>query len=154
MRRTNLEITDKQTIEEIIATADVIRIGLIDGKEPYIVPMNFGYKASYFYMHCANEGRKIEVIKKNPLACFELDTDHNLKTAPRACGWTMTFRSVMGTGKIEIIKDSTEKQKGLSVIMDQYNTEGMAMPYDFSKLMDKTTVLKLKVESISCKVKE
>jgi len=43
---------------------------MIEGKIPYIVPMNFGYEmadgALSLYFHCANEGRKINIIKKNP----------------------------------------------------------------------------------------
>lgn len=154
MRRTDRQLSDAKTIEEIILKADVIRVGLFDGNEPYIVPLNFGYAAPYFYMHCANEGRKIEIIKLNPKVCFELETDHNLVKAPQACGWTMNFKSVMGTGILEIINEPEEKTKGLSVLMDHYNPTKMAMPYDFSKLFDKTTILRLQVETITCKVKE
>lgn len=154
MRRTDRQSSEAKTIEEIIAKADVIRIGLFDGTEPYIVPLNFGYKAPYFYMHCANEGRKIDIIKNNPKVCFELETDHALIKAPKACGWTMNFKSIMGTGSIEIINEYEEKSTGLSILMDHYNPTEMAMPYDFSKLFDKTTILRLKAETISCKVKE
>jgi uncharacterized protein len=154
MRREDREIKDKGIIEKIITEADVIRIGFFDGHEPYIVPLNFGYKEPYFFMHCANEGRKIEIIKKEQIVCFELDTKHELKTSPQACGWGMTFRSVMGTGKIKIIQDQIEKEKGLAVLMNHYNPTGISQPYDFSKLLQKTTVLKLKVETITCKVKE
>lgn len=153
MHKPEKEVTDTQIIEEIIAKAEVIRIGLFDGNEPYIVPLNFGYDAPNFYMHCANEGRKINIIKQNPKVCFELECDHNLIKAPQACGWTMHFKSVMGTGKIEIISNPEEKSKGLMVLMDHYNPDKMAMPYDFSKLLDKTTVLKLKIDSLSYKVK-
>lgn len=154
MRRTDREVNDKNTIEEIIGKADVVRIGLFDGKEPYIVPLNFGYEEPYFYMHCANEGRKIDIIQGNPKCCFELECDHNLVKAPQACGWSMEFKSVMGTGLIEIVSDAEEKTKGLTVLMNHYNPEKLSMPYDFSKLFDKTTILRLKVESMSCKVKK
>lgn len=105
-------------------------------------------------MHCANEGRKIDIIKSRPKVCFELECDHNLIKAPYACGWTMHFKSLMGTGLIEIITDSEEKTKGLSAIMNHYNSEKMAIPYDFSKLFKRTTILRLKAENITYKVKE
>ena len=40
MRRTEREILDTKTIEKIILKADIIRIGLFDGKEPYIEPVH------------------------------------------------------------------------------------------------------------------
>ena len=153
MRRFDREITDKNTIEEIISKSDVIRIGLYDGNEPYIVPLNFGYKTPYFYMHCANEGRKIDIIKQFPKVCFELDCEHNLVKAPHACGWSMEFNSVMGTGIIEIITEQEEKIKGLTILMDHYNPDNLSQPYDFSKLFGRTTILRLKVNSITGKVK-
>jgi nitroimidazol reductase NimA-like FMN-containing flavoprotein (pyridoxamine 5'-phosphate oxidase superfamily) len=152
MRRAEKQVNDIQVIEDIIAKADVIRIGLLDGSEPYIVPLNFGYQAPYFYMHCANKGRKIEIIKKNPFACFEIDTDHNLVTDKLACGWSMQFKSVMGTGTMEILTNENEKIDGLTILMNQYHPKGLSKPYDFTKLIGRTTVLRLRVEKISCKV--
>jgi uncharacterized protein len=158
MRRSDREVTDSAIIEDIIGKADVIRLGMYDGTEPYIVPLNFGYEKideeSYFYMHCANEGRKIDVLKSFPGVCFELETDHNLKEAPNACGWSMYFKSVMGYGKVEIITEKFEKIKGLAILMDHYDTKGKSKPYDFSQFIDRTTILKLSVESMSCKVKD
>lgn len=157
MRRADREVKDFQVVLGIIDKADVIRIGLIDGKLPYIVPLNFGYEnfagQLIFYMHCANEGRKIDILNQNPNVCFELDVDHLLKEAPQACGWSMFFKSVMGYGTVEIITEKEDKIKGLSILMDHYNPEGKSKPYDFSQFIDRTTILKLTVESLTCKVK-
>lgn len=157
MRRKDREITEHSTIREIINKADVVRLAMFDGVQPYIVPLNFGYTENEgsitFYMHCANEGRKIDILKINPQVCFELDTDHLLKQHPNACGWSMYFKSVIGYGKVEIISNTDEKIKGLSVLMDHYDSEGISKPYDFSHLIDRTTILKLTVDSMTCKVK-
>ena len=65
MRKKNKEITDIDEIEGIIKKATCCRIGLVDGDEPYIVPLNFGYENSTLYFHGASEGRKIDLIKDN-----------------------------------------------------------------------------------------
>ena len=44
MRRTDREITDFHEMMEILKSCDCCRIGLLDGQEAYIVPMNFGYE--------------------------------------------------------------------------------------------------------------
>lgn len=158
MRRKDREVTDRKRIEEIICKADVIRIGLFDGHEPYIVPLNFGWKTDnktdIFYMHCALEGRKVEILKKHPHVCFEMDIDHELVKGMRDCSWSMKYKSVMGTGIVSVLEDEAERSLGLTEIMGHYNNQEQTLPYDFSKYFDKTLVLKLVVESISCKVKD
>ena len=157
MRRKDREITDIKIIRDIIDKADVVHIAMYDGKQSYIVTMNFGYEEvgeeMIFYMHCANEGRKLDILKKNPDVCFELDIDRVLKDAPNACGWSMFFKSVVGYGKVTIINENPAKSKGLSILMDHYDRDGKSTPYDFSKFIDMTTILKLTVDSMSCKIK-
>ena len=45
-------------------------VGMADGSRIYIVPMNFGYEfegdSLILYFHGAGEGRKLELIRKNP----------------------------------------------------------------------------------------
>nr|MBQ4317636.1 pyridoxamine 5'-phosphate oxidase family protein [Clostridia bacterium] len=70
MRRKDREVTDRTVIDEIIRSCGCIRLGLNDSGEVYIVPMNFGYEHDgekrVFYMHCAKEGRKLDIIRENP----------------------------------------------------------------------------------------
>lgn len=157
MRRLDRQVTEIEEIKDIISNAQVIRIGLYDGNEPYIVPLNFGFEvvndSFIFYMHCANEGRKLDIIRSNPVCCFELDTDHKLSAAEQACGWSMSFKSVMGKGHIEIVTEENTKIHGLTVLMQQYDSTAQPQ-YDFSRLLGKTTVLKITGKTISCKVKE
>jgi nitroimidazol reductase NimA-like FMN-containing flavoprotein (pyridoxamine 5'-phosphate oxidase superfamily) len=157
MRRKDREVTDPQIINDIINRAEVIHIGMYDGKQPYIVPLNYGYLNTnghhIFYMHCAIKGRKIDILKEFPEVCFELDIDRTVRTNPKACGWTMFFKSIMGYGKVEIVNDPDERTYGLSLLMDHYNPDGISKPYDFSHLIGRTIILKLKVESLTCKVK-
>ena len=66
MRRKDREVTELETVKEIIRQCDVLRLGLADGDYPYIVPMNFGWEEKegrlYFYLHGAAEGRKAELL--------------------------------------------------------------------------------------------
>ena len=58
MRRIDREITDFVEIESILNDASVCRIGLVDGSEPYIVPVCFGYSDGRIYIHSAIFGEK------------------------------------------------------------------------------------------------
>ena len=81
MRRSEREESDINVIEEIINKAEVCRIAFAVDNMPYVVPMNFGYTSNpvqRLFFHCANEGRKLEMIRKNNYVCFEIDIDHQI----------------------------------------------------------------------------
>ncbi|MDD5167798.1 MAG: pyridoxamine 5'-phosphate oxidase family protein, partial [Syntrophales bacterium] len=66
MRKANKEITDRSQIHEILATAQVGRLGTI-GKDgyPMIKPLNFVHIGEHIYFHSAREGEKIEDILRD-----------------------------------------------------------------------------------------
>ncbi|MDL2287448.1 pyridoxamine 5'-phosphate oxidase family protein [Eubacteriales bacterium OttesenSCG-928-G02] len=124
MRRQDREVTNLFEIEEIIKECDCCRIALIDKDYPYIIPLNFGYEYInnnfVFYFHCAAEGKKIELIKNNSRAGFELDTRHKLVLSENSCGCSYKYASIVGGGKIELITNELEKIKALNSLMYKY----------------------------------
>ena len=149
MRKKEKEITDINEIERIIKRAVCCRIGLVDGEEPYVVPVSFGYERNALYFHGALEGRKVELIKKSNQICFEVDTNVEVKKSEKPCSWTMKYRSVMGVGRAYFLESDEEKIHGLTVIMRQY-TEGD--DFSFPKAMlDRTLVVRVDIRSITGK---
>jgi len=125
MRRNEKEIKDLSIIESIIKKAKVMRLALCDDNQPYIIPLNFGYSDNVFYFHSANEGKKLDIIQKNPLVCIEIDDDIGIVSDPKgkACGWSATYESIVALGKAEIVLDKQEKIKGMDLIMKQYSED-------------------------------
>ena len=156
MRRKEREVTDPERIEDIIQACDCCRIGLVDEGRAYIVPLSFAYVReggkSCFYFHCASQGRKLDIIRRNPLAGFELDTRYQLREAEKACGYSCRFQSVIGSGQITIIGDREGKQKGLNHIMGHYSGRS---DWSFDeRMVDAVTVMRLDIEELSCKEHE
>ncbi|MCK5673907.1 MAG: pyridoxamine 5'-phosphate oxidase family protein [Spirochaetales bacterium] len=149
MRRKEKEITEKNEIEQIFKEAQVCRLGLFDGKSPYIVPLNFGYKEDTLYFHSAMVGRKIDILKRNPNVCFEIDIPGKTINSEKACNWSMSFVSIIGEGKVRFLDDETDKVDALNIIMKHYSESGK---WDFNKkMMEKTLAFKVKIENISAK---
>ena len=121
MRRKEKQITDIAEIENIIQRCPVCRLGLSDGTEPYVVPVNFGYQRGTLWLHSAREGRKIEILRRNPRVCLEFDLDFELKTGREACSWSARYRSALAFGTATIIDDPALKRRGLDVIMAHYS---------------------------------
>ncbi len=99
MRRSDREINDVAILEEIITGSSVCRMGLCDEGRPYVVPMNFGYRDGKIYMHSALEGRKLDIIRKNPDVCLVFETDLEMVHAAEACSFSMKYRSVIARGR-------------------------------------------------------
>lgn len=122
MTRRELEITDINEIVKILEKARVVHMGLVDDGMPYIVPMNYGFTMEEgkltLYLHSAVKGYKIDVIKKNPICCFELECDVEPFEGKIACQYGMAYSSVMGRGEIHIINEPEEKQRLMSLFMN------------------------------------
>ena len=152
MRRDDRIISDNAQIEAIIRKSDVCRIALADNNVPYIVTMNFGYSGGEhpcLYFHCASEGKKIDMIKKNNYVCFQMDTDHEITRGEKGCDWGMKFSSVVGYGRITIITEKNLKIKALDSLMAQYSKR-TDFSYD-EKNLEGILILKLDIEELTGK---
>jgi nitroimidazol reductase NimA-like FMN-containing flavoprotein (pyridoxamine 5'-phosphate oxidase superfamily) len=123
MRKKDKEIIDKKDIEKIIKEATVCRIGLSAEGEPYVFPMNYGYREGFLYLHSAQQGQKIDLMRKNPYVCFQMDTDVEIVPAEKACDWSTRYRSVIGFGKAEFLHSPEEKKQALKTIMSHYSDQ-------------------------------
>ena len=114
-------VTDMAEITRILDTAKVIHIGMVDDGEPYVVPMNYGYTMQdgrlTVYLHGANTGKKIDILRKNPKVFFELVCDTVSFEGNIACQYGMAYASIMGKGVATLVEDLEEKKYGLSVLM-------------------------------------
>ena len=149
MRKANREIRDRDAVLAIIEEALVCRIGLADGGMPYIVPMNFGLGENCLYLHCATEGRKLDILRKNDRVCFEMDLLREMKQGPDACGWSASYESVIGFGRAVLLTDPEEKRRGLDRIMDHYGARG---PFSYpDDTLAKTVVIRIDIERLTGK---
>lgn len=153
MRRKDREVTDPVRVADVINRCTCCRIGFYDDKEVYIVPLNFGYEIKddtcVFYFHGANEGRKIELMQRNPYVGFEMDTDHALNAADIPCKYSACFQSIIGNGVLSIVSEPEEKKLGLSLLME-HNTGKREWVFD-ERMLNAVIVFKLVVDKMSCK---
>ena len=115
------EITELPKILEILDKARVVHVAMVDGDEPYVVPMNYGYTMEdgrlTLYLHGATKGRKLDVLRANPRVFFSLECDTVSFDGPVACRHGMAYSSVMGRGIAVIEEDVEAKKQGLSILM-------------------------------------
>ena len=155
MRRSDREIKDRQEIMDVMRKCDVCRLAFHDGDYPYIVPLNFGLAADddavELIFHSALEGHKVDLMRRNNRASFEMDCSHQLQYFEAKGYCTFAYESVIGHGRIRILEDF-EKEEALKKIMKQYHPGENA--YFNTAAIPRTLVFKLVVEEMTGKRKE
>jgi len=146
MKRNERAVTDRSEIVNILKACPVCRIALPDEPAPYLVPMNFGHTLDgdtlTLYFHCAQEGRKIDLLKKCPSVGFEMDRlikvigKHDI-----ACTYSCAYESVIGTGAVSFLTDHNEKRDALLSILEQLTGRNIFAFND--AMIDKTTVFRV-----------
>ncbi|MBL7737406.1 MAG: pyridoxamine 5'-phosphate oxidase family protein [Chitinophagaceae bacterium] len=87
------KLTDAE-IEETLAKAFVGRIGCHADDLTYVIPVSYAYDGKYIYVR-AGEGMKVNMMRKNPKVCFQVDQMENMAN----------WRSVIAWGVFEELSD-------------------------------------------------
>jgi len=150
MRRGDMEIVDRDELHRILDEATVMRLGMLDGERPYVVPLNFAREGNDLWFHAAQTGRKLDCLRAVPAVCVEADRLLTLHTGPRACDdWTSHYESVIGSGTAEIVEDAATKLRGLRAIMRKYSGRD---DWDFPEASVKATcVVRIRLDTLSGK---
>lgn len=145
-------ITDIDTVIDILEKSKVLHLGLVDGDEPYVVPMNYGYTMDEekltLWLHGATQGRKYDIIRKNPKVFFEMECDLQPFEGDVACKYGISYSSLMGRGTAVIIEDSQEKQDALTFLMKTQT----GMNFEFNeKLASVVGIIRIDVTDYTAK---
>ncbi|MDA3954804.1 MAG: pyridoxamine 5'-phosphate oxidase family protein [Bacteroidales bacterium] len=142
------DIVELDKLEEIIGKCKICRVGMVDVDTPYVLAMNFGYDNQAIWLHCAKEGKKVDILKRNNKVCIEFDTDHKLFSRHEhvACSWRYAYRSVLIHGNALFVEDYNEKIKGLNIFMKNYSGK----EFEYSKpSVDNIYLIKIPIDSIT-----
>ncbi len=156
MRRKDREITETDEILKIVEQAKILHLGLFDDPYPYVVPLHYGYEfdggALVFYLHSAKDGHKLELIRKNPHVCVELETDPELISGGEIpCKYGAVFSSVIGRGRAELLEDEAEKLRGLKRLMEHQTGRS----FDFNGAMASAVeVIRVTVPQFTAKARK
>ncbi len=155
MRRKDREITDRARINEILDTAKVVHLGLVDEGRPYVVPLHYGYEwvddKLVVWCHGAREGRKINVISANAVAFVEMECDvQDISGGDVPCDYGSSYASVMGEGEAHLVTDPDKKAHGLQVLMRKQTGRDFQIP---ERMLPAVAVIKIDITELSAKAR-
>lgn len=122
MRRTDREVTAEKDIINILDKCKTAALAMAYKDTPYVVPMSYGYELSgdelILYFHCANEGKKIDILRQNNNVCFTVFCEGNPVHSENPCNNSYDYSSVIGNGKAEFIENVSEKCYALEKLFE------------------------------------
>ena len=152
MTKRELQITDEQQIRAILDGAKVVHVGMCVDNEPYVVPMNYGYLMEdgrlTIYLHSAQQGKKLDMIRQNPKVFFELDCDWVPFEGERPCQYGLSYSSVMGRGTATILEDVEEKKRAMSLLMKTQTEKDFTFE---DRLVSIVAVIRIDVDGYTAK---
>jgi len=107
-------------MEKLLKKGEVGRIALYDGSMPYAVPLNFLYYEGKIAFHCAWEGKKLDIIAKNPNCCFEVDKFMGEVSYHYDSLCHLDYDSVLAFGKARIENAEEEKLRIFQLLHAKY----------------------------------
>ena len=120
-------VSDYNDILSIMEGCEELSLALMDGDYPYVIEMNFGFEdlngTPVIYLHGANTGKKLDLIRANSHAAFSMSRAHSLMPGKVPCATKFLYESVIGQGNIEIVEDVEEKCHALTVLMRHYDKQ-------------------------------
>jgi uncharacterized protein len=152
MRVSKKEIPDRAVIVGILTKCHVGRLGTIGGDGyPMIKPLNFVHYKGKIFFHSAQEGEKIEDIRRDSRVCFEADLPiAYVKSLSIPCKADYLYRSVIVKGKACIVTDKDERISVLKKLMDKYQPDGGHSEFPEEKLQ-LTAIIRIDVEEMTGK---
>lgn len=125
LRRSDKALTDESELARILETTRFVTVSMCFEDEPYIVVLNHGYdrQERLIYFHCAPNGKKIDILKRNPRVWGIAFRDHGYLDGK--CDHA--YSSVMFGGLVEWLPTNEAKRRALEVMIRQQESDPEAV---------------------------
>lgn len=173
MRRNDREM-NKEFGFKVIDDATYGILSMVDdNNEAYGIPLSIVRDEDTLYFHSATQGRKVEVLNKNPNVSIafvrsnevpELYSNEELDEVVKGEAkegmlitkvFTTEFESAIVTGTVKLVEDEEERVKAFRLVCEKYTPT--KMPY-FLKAVEASSkaanVYSLKIKTITAKRKK
>ena len=103
-----IESLSDQEIISVVSNSVVGRLGCHADGKTYVVPISFAYDSGYIYARTF-EGMKIEMMRKNPEVCFQVDDMQSMAD----------WKSIILWGTFEELKKKADREMGLRILLSR-----------------------------------
>lgn len=121
LRKTEQAIETEDEMRSILRESHYVTMAMCLDNEPYLVTISHGYDAerNAIYFHCAHEGKKIDILRANPVVWGEAVMDRGYDGPECKQDYSTTqFR-----GRVSFPEDIEEKRHGLTALLSQFGAD-------------------------------
>lgn len=150
LRRKDRQLSDAES-RSILAEGEYGILSMSTGEaEGYGVPLNYVFHTGSVYLHCAKEGQKLDIIRKNSGVSFCVVG----RTELLPSRFSTKYESVIVFGKaVEIEGD--EKREALMELLKKYFPENIENGIAYiDRSFEKVTIIKIPAETITGKARK
>jgi len=97
---------NSREIETLVTQQLIAHLGCYADEQIYVVPVSYAYDGDYFYL-ISREGLKVDMMRKNPKVCLQIDNMQNMS------GW----QSAILWGEFEELTEPAERNHALNQLM-------------------------------------
>jgi len=119
----------------------------------YGVPLSYVYRDNKIYLHCALEGKKLTLMRRNNKVGFCVVSE----AEPLPHKYSMKYRSVMVFGKAVEVHDRDEQLAALIALVEKYYSDRDHVDKGKVKAaesLQKTLVIRLDVDHLTGKIRK
>lgn len=123
---------------------------------PYCLPLSLVRVEDRLYFHCAREGRKLDLLRKNPRVCVTFVGGSEPAFVAEQNMYTDYFQSVIVTGTAREVSAEAEKIAALRALCAKLTPQGMAgdsFDRAIARSLHVTSVWQIEMDQISAKAK-
>ena len=117
IRRKEKIVSDEDEKISPFKIAKYVTIAMCEGNEPYLVTLSHGYdeENNRIYFHCAKEGKKLDILKKNRMVWGQALLDKGYQQG--SCDHL--YHTTQFRGQVSLVEDVKEKKRALKIMIRQ-----------------------------------
>lgn len=123
---------------------------------PYCLPLSLVRVDNRLYFHCAKQGRKLDLLRRNPKVCVTFVGTSEPAYVESNNTFTDYFQSAMVTGTASEVLEDDEKIEALRALCTKVTPEGMSgdnFERAVSGSLAVTGVWRIEMEEVTAKAK-
>lgn len=144
--RKSSRLQDSDWALEVFDKAPYVTVSMCrqDGS-PYGIPLSLVRKdKTIFYFHCADEGEKIDCLRKNPVVSLSAVSKCTPVFEEEKLNFTEHYRSAIAIGKCEWVENRTEKIDALRLLCERFLPKHMEhFEEAIAHSLDRTTIVRI-----------
>ena len=131
---------------EVFDKAPYITVSLTDEDgNPYGLPLSLARTdEKTFWLHCANEGKKLDCLKRHPRVFLSAVTRCKPLRGPKDGCFTLEFHSATAVAVAEFVEDEVTKKEALRAICRRFLPHQMeGFEQAVSRSLHRTTIVRI-----------